>query len=116
MILPISELLRNDPEVKRLTNGQVYLDLAPLNTTPPYIVWQEISGRALNNLDCAASADHIMYQVMCYGKQVTASEVREAARKVLEEHSYILNSRINTYEPNTKLAGRGFDANWILVR
>lgn len=117
MILPIYEMLMQSTEVASLITDRIYEDIAPDKTKGSYIVWQELSGDPVHNLDCRANLDHIMYQVMCYdANQTKAYEVREAVRKVLEQHSHILNARIGGQDPATKLFVRGFDANWFLNR
>ena len=116
MILPIYEMLMQS-DVADLVSDRIYEDIAPNKTKEPYVVWQELSGDPVHNLDCPADIDHIMYQVMCYdANQTTAYEVRDAVRKVLEQHSHILNARISGQDPITKLFVRGFDANWFLGR
>lgn len=117
--LPIYRTLNADSSVKAILGKdlRVYEDVAPLGTTTPYAVWQDIGGPAENNLDSPAEVDHVMYQVMVYDtNQKRAYEAREAIRKSLENLSYILNPRISDYEKETKLFVRGFDANWFLDR
>lgn len=115
--LPIYKTLVADPDVFKRVGDRIYEDIAGRNPKTPYVVWQEVGGPALNNLDCAAQVDHVMYQVMIYDtNQLIAYEVRDSVRRVLEKHSYVLNARINNYEQNTKLFARGFDANWFLDR
>ncbi len=116
MILPIATLLDVNT-VKNLVADRVYEDVAPDKAKPPYIVWQELNGDPVHNLDCPAQIDHVMYQVMCYHpNQTKAYELREVVRKILEQHSHILNARISGQDPTTKLFVRGFDANWFLDR
>lgn len=117
MILPIYKMLSESPEVTALVGDRIFEDVAPDDTKPPYVVWQELSGTPRNHLDCPAHTDHIMYQAMCYDANQTAVyQLREAVRKALEQDSYILNSRISGRDPETKLYVRGFDANWFLNR
>lgn len=117
--LPIYKTLNADVAVKAIfgNNLRIYEDIAPTGTSTPYAVWQEVGGNAENSLDCPATTDHIMYQVMVYDtNQKRAYEGRDAIRKALENQSYILNPRISNYETETKLFSRGFDANWFLTR
>ena len=119
MFPPIYKTLNADVAVKAIfgDNLRIYEDIAPIGTSTPYAVWQEVGGNAKNSLDCPAKTDHIMYQVMVYDtNQKRAYEGRETIRKALENHSYILNPRISGYETDTKLFSRGFDANWFLAR
>lgn len=117
--LPIFKTLNADAAVKAIfgDNLRIYEGIAPLGTATPYAVWQEVGGNAENSLDCPAKTDHIMYQVIVYDtNRKVAYEGRDAIRKALENQSYILNTRINNYEQETKLFSRGFDANWFLAR
>lgn len=117
MILPIYSLLSESTEVLKLVGDRIFEDIVQCNANPPYIVWQELSADPLHNLDQPAKTDHIMYQVMCYdANQTKAYELRDAVRKVLEQHSHILNARISHQDYGTKLFVRGFDANWFLER
>lgn len=112
--LPIFEKLKAVPE---LTGYKIYEDVAPYGTKPPYIVWQVLSGQALNDLDEPANFDNTQYQVVVYApRKKDAYQIRDICRKALEHDSFILNPSINTADPQTKLYGRGFDANWIQPR
>lgn len=127
--LPIFRTLKENTEVMALIpvndKGRPFIfeDLAPIDPetgkaiSPPYIVWQIISGQANNHLDEPANFDDTQYQLMAYAatpKQ--AYDIRDACRKALEHLSWIKNPSIGHYETNTKLYARGFDANWILAR
>ena len=117
--LPIYKTLNANADVKTIfgDNLRIYEDIAPIGTATPYAVWQEVGGNAENNLDCHATTDHIMYKVIVYDtNRKRAYMGRDAIRKALENHSYILNPRISGYETDTKLFSRGFDANWFLDR
>lgn len=99
--------------MKRLPNGTGY----EVTVKPPYIVWQALSGQARNHLDAPANFDDTQFQLMVYATTAKqAYELREAARKALENDCWILNPSINTYESDTNLYARGFDANYILPR
>ena len=117
--LPIYKTLNASTEVKALIDPakQVFEDRAPLGTPTPYIVWQALSGQAINHLDCPSNFDDTQFQVMVYATTAKqAYELRAAARKALEHSCWILNPSINTYESDTNLHARGFDANYILPR
>ena len=117
--LPIYKTLNANADVKTIfgDNLRIYEDIAPIGTATPYAVWQEVGGNAENNLDCPATTDHIMYQVIVYDTNRKRAYMGcDAIRKALENHSYILNPRISGYEIDTKLFSRGFDANWFLAR
>lgn len=119
MSLPIYRALKADAALALLVDveAKVYEDFAPYGTSPPYIVWQTISGQANNHLDEPANFDDTQYQIMVYDADVkTAYQIRDAVRTVLEQQSWILNPSINQYDSKAKLYGRGFDANWILER
>ncbi|MDN3397694.1 DUF3168 domain-containing protein [Psychrobacter sp. APC 3426] len=118
-VLPIFRTLKADANIATLIDVeiQVYEDIAPQGTKPPYIVWQTISGQALNHLDEAAVFDNTQYQLMVYDASTRkADEVRDAVRVALEKHSWVLNPSINLRDNKAKLYGRGFDANWIAER
>ncbi|MGO3338211.1 MULTISPECIES: tail completion protein gp17 [unclassified Psychrobacter] len=117
--LPIYRTLKADVSVAALINveTQVFEDVAPYGTEPPYVVWQTISGQANNHLDESANFDDTQYQLMVYAADAkTAYKIRDVTRSALERHSWILNPSINQYDSRAKLYGRGFDANWILAR
>lgn len=117
--LPIYKLLAGSSEVRAVLgeNPRIYEDVAPVGTDPPYAVFQAIGGSAINHLDAPANFDEVMYQVIVYAPdEKDAYAAKDAVLKVLEQSSYILNPMINSFETNTKLYGRGFDANWHLPR
>ena len=62
--LPIYKTLKADAAVKAIfgDNLRIYEDIAPIGTSTPYAVWQEVGGNAENSLDCPAKTDHIMYR------------------------------------------------------
>ncbi len=96
---------------------QVFEEVAPLGTPVPYIVWQAISGQAIQHLDCSAHFDHSQFQIMVYDSDLQrAYRVREIVRQHLEKYCWILNPNLTNYEDDTKLFARGFDANWVLHR
>jgi len=116
-ILPIVPILKANPDVTALLGDdpRIYEDIAPEDVQVPYIVWQELGGQSNNHLDnAAASFDDVQFQVMVYDSYVgRAYQVRDAVKKALELHCYILNPRISGFDPTTKQSMRGFDANWI---
>ena len=119
MSLPIYRALKADEALALLVDieAKAFEDVAPYGTTPPYIVWQTISGQANNHLDAPANFDDTQYQIMVYATYAkSASAIRDAVRAVLEQQSWILNPSIHQYDSKAKLYGRGFDANWILAR
>ncbi|APU48421.1 DUF3168 domain-containing protein [Acinetobacter junii] len=116
-ILPILPILKENPTVTDLlgVNPRIYEDIAPVGAEVPYIVWQELGGKAKNHLDNEpASFDDVQFQVMVYDTFIgRAYQVRDEVRKALESYCYILNPRISGFDPTTKQSMRGFDANWI---
>lgn len=119
MSLPIYRALKADASIALLIDVEAKLheDFAPYGTSPPYIVWQAISGQANNHLDAPANFDDTQYQIMVYAADAkSAYTIRDAVRTVLEQQSWILNPSINQHDSKAKLYGRGFDANWILAR
>ncbi|ERL54951.1 DUF3168 domain-containing protein [Psychrobacter aquaticus] len=117
--LPIYRTLNADIDLAALINveSKVFEDIAPHDTSPPYIVWQTISGQANNHLDEPANFDDTQYQLMVYATDAkTAYILRDACRAALEKESWISNPSISLYDSKAKLYGRGFDANWILER
>lgn len=117
--LPIFRTLKADLAISALIDvtTRLHEDVAPHKTPIPYMVWQAISGQALNHLDAGANFDSTQYQLMVYADNPRqAYELRDAARRALESRSWINNPSINQHETETKLYARGFDANWILER
>ena len=117
--LPIYRNLNASAELKAILDPakQVFEDVAPHKTPLPYIVWQTISGQANNHLDAPANFDDTQFQLMVYDTDLQrAYQVRELARKALENKCWINNPALSNYESDTKLYARGFDANWILER
>lgn len=117
MSLPIEELLEADSVCAKYFKDKIFEDVAPLNAKRPYLVFQDLSGSPVDSLDCAPKTDHISYQVMVWDESISnATKYRALVMKVLQEHSYINNSRINLRDLKTDLTGRGFDGNWFFDR
>ena len=124
MTAPIFKLLNASDEVKSfLQRGNILrayeFGLAPDAPIKPYLVWQDISGDPLNNIDCPAVTDHITIQIDIYTTDpLHLRTIREAVRKALElDHSCtVTNLRGNEREPETKLYRTGFDSNWFVDR
>lgn len=117
--LPIYRLLNNDADLNtRISISQkLHEDVAPQGTKPPFIVWQTLTGQALNDLDSPANFDSLQFQVMVYSSNTKeAYEIRDLVRKALEKRSWILNPALSNYDAGSKIHGKGFDANWILER
>lgn len=117
--LPIYRNLNASAELKAILDPtkQVFEDVAPHKTPHPYIVWQTISGQANNHLDEPANFDDTQFQLMVYDSDLKrAYEVKELARKALERLCWINNPALSVRDNESKLYGRGFDANWILER
>lgn len=117
MYLPIYKTLSNDLEIKALVQDRIYEDIAPDNTKSPFIVWQIISGQAMNDLDSPANFDSLQFQVMVYSSNnKTAQDIRSLSRKAIEHKAWILNPAISDYDTTRKLYAKGYDANYILER
>lgn len=119
MILPIYRTLAADDALKAVINPakQIHEEEAPIDTPVPYIVWQAISGQANNHLDEPANFDDVQFQLMVYDSNLKrAYEVKELARKALEQRCWVGNPALSVRDSEAKLYGRGFDANWILER
>lgn len=117
MILPIYKMIQANADLFKALDSRIYDSEAPLETKTPYVVWQIVAGTPYRGIDCAGDTDNVMFQVMIYDtNQLKAMQLREQVRQVLENDCIINNSQINLKDPDTKLHGRGFDANWILER
>lgn len=117
MNIPIYEALSNDSDIVAKVADRIYEDIAPEGARSPFIVWQVISGQAMNDLDKAANFDSLQFQVMIYSSNITvAKEVRNLSRKAIENKAWILNPAISNYDPVRKLYAKGYDANYILER
>ncbi|MFW1700873.1 DUF3168 domain-containing protein [Acinetobacter pittii] len=117
--LPIFRILENRPDIKAMLgeNLRVYEDIAPVGIVPPYAVFQVVGASSINHLDESANFHHVMYQFIVYGIYPReTNDIKDAVLQVLEQYSFILNPLLNSYETETKLFGRGFDANWHLPR
>lgn len=117
--LPIYRLLNDDTSLKTKIDisQKLYEDVAPQGTKPPFIVWQTLTGQAMNDLDSPANFDSIQFQVMVYSSNTReAYELRDLVRKALEARTWILNPALSNYDTATKIHGKGFDANYILER
>ena len=117
--LPICKLLKEDTDLntKISVSQKGYEDIAPQGTKTPFIVWQTLTGQAMNDLDSPANFDSLQFQVMVYSNDIKeAYEIRDLVRKALEQRSWILNPAISNYDTATKIHGKGFDANYILER
>lgn len=117
--LPIYKTLNEDVNVtsKISIEDKLFEDFAPLETPPPFIVWQALTGQALNDLDSPANFDTIQVQIMVYSDlALEAYEIKDSIRKAIESKAWVLNPSLNSYDSARKLYARGFDANWILER
>ena len=124
MTAPIYDLLNASDDVKSfLKSGSILrayeFGLAPDCPKKPYLVWQDISGKPQNNLDCPALTDHISIQVDIYADTPTdLFAIKSAARRALEQDNSctITDLRGNSREHFSKLYRTGFDSNWFVDR
>ena len=124
MTAPIFELLNSSDDVKSfLKSGNILrayeFGLAPDRPKKPYLVWQDISAKPQNNLDCPALTDHTSIQVDIYADTPSdLSAIKSAARRALEQDNSctITSLRGNSREHDTKLYKTGFDSNWFVDR
>lgn len=117
MYIPIYKTLSNEKSIKDLVGDRIYEDIAPDKARTPFIVWQIISGQAMNDLDSPANFDSLQFQVMVYSSNnKEAQDIRNLSRKAIEHRAYILNPYISNYDPVRKLYAKGYDANYILER
>ena len=115
--LPIYKTLSSDIEITALVGDRIYEDFAPKEAKTPLIVWQTISGQAMNDLDSPANFDSLQFQVMVYSSNnKVAQDIRSLTRKALERKAWILNPALSNYDSVRKLFAKGFDANYILER
>lgn len=117
--IPLYKILNEDTNVtsKISIKDKLYEDFAPLEASPPFIVWQSLSGQAMNDLDSPANFDAIQIQIMVYSDlALEAYEIRSLVRKSIEAKAWVLNPSLNSYDSARKIYARGFDANWILER
>ena len=118
-LIPIYRILNSNIELNTKINisTQLHEEVAPVNVKPPFIVWQTLTGQAINDLDSPANFDSIQYQLMVYSESAKeAYELKDLVRKALEQKSWILNPSISNYDTTKKMYSKGFDANWILER
>lgn len=114
--LPIYKILTENPQIVALLNDKVFEDIAPEKTKPPYLVWSDLTGTPNTSLDNITLEDQVLYQVVIYSAyQKQAADIRTEIAKILQEHS-LIEDRFGTYEPQTRLFGRGFSGSWWLDR
>ena len=117
--LPIYRILNNNTNISSKINvsQKVYEDFAPVGTKPPFIVWQTLTGQAMNDLDSPAKFDSLQFQIMVYSDNAKeAYEIKDSIRVAIEDKAWILNPALSSFESAKGLYARGFDANWILER
>ena len=114
---PIYEALSKDSEIVALVQDKIYEDIVPEGIKSPFIVWQIISGQAMNDIDSPANFDSLQFQVVVYSSNIkTAKTIRDLSRKAIEHRAWILNPAISSYDTTRKLHAKGYDANYILDR
>ena len=115
--IPVHNILSSDTKIREHVGDRIYSDVAPVGTKTPFIVWQVISGQALNDLDSPANFDSLQIQIMVYSNYgSTSNEVKNLCRKAVEHKAWILNPSLSSYDSDRKIFAKGFDANYILHR
>lgn len=97
-----------------LANGNVFPDLAPANTNPPWITFQDVGGQAFNNLDgTTPGLRNSRVAIKVY------SRTRGEANAVLEQcfqalanpivNAVPIGGPVSSFESETLLYGRALD-------
>lgn len=90
---------------------------APDAVEKPYAVWQIITGEPENYISGSPDLDSFVVQFNVYGNTPTqAREAAEALRDAIEAVAHIVSWRGENQEPETKLFGYSFDANFLTNR
>ncbi len=105
-----TESLLNDA-LKTLVSNRVYPDVAPENTTRPYITYQQVGGEGVNFVDVTVpSKKHSRFQVNVWADTRAAAaalaiQVEDALRVVTALQTTVLSAPVATYDPATKYKG-----------
>ena len=97
--------------LKTLVSNRVFPDVAPWNTTRPYITYQQIGGKAINYIDpTAPDLRHGMYQVNCWddtrlAANALARQVEAAFRAATIFQSRPDSDILATHEPDLNRYG-----------
>lgn len=97
--------------LKGLVSNRVYPDVAPENTTRPYITYQQVGGQAVNFLDTTVpSKKNARIQINTWadtrqGAAVLSRQVEDTLRGVAALQTQALGAPVSIYEMETKLRG-----------
>ena len=97
--------------LKGLVANRVYPDLAPDAAVRPYIVYQQVGGKAVNFISQAApSKRNARVQVAVWGDtrasvSLVAGQVEDALRADSGLQTTVLGAAVSDYEADTKLRG-----------
>lgn len=106
--------------LRTLVSDRVYPDVAPDVVTKPYIVYQQVGGKAVQFVDVTVpSKKNSRIQVSVWGDtraQVSALavQVEDTLRGVATLQTVVLGAPVAVYEADTKLRGSQQDFSvWI---
>lgn len=97
--------------LKGLVGSRVFPDVAPENTTRPYITYQQVGGQAVNFLDTTVpSKKNARIQINTWAdtRQSAAAlsrQVEDTLRSVAALQTQALGAAVSIYEMDTKLRG-----------
>jgi hypothetical protein len=97
-----------------LANGNVFPDLAPAQTAPPWITFQSVGGQAFNNLDgTTPGLRNARMAIKVYSRSRTeANAVLEQCFQALANpvvKAVPIGAPISTFETDTLLYGSSLD-------
>lgn len=105
-----TESLLNDA-LKTLVSNRIYPDVAPENTTRPYITYQQVGGESANFVDVTVpSKKNSRFQVNAWADTRTAAaalaiQIEDTLRVVAALQTTVLSAPVATYDPDTKYKG-----------
>lgn len=113
----IFSTLGQNAGVSAVAGARIYPDIAPPQTTRPFIVWQEVSLAKQNDMSGSVETgglDNYRVQVTCYAERGTASReldilVRSAMQGASAFKSLHVDARSLPFEIDTKLFGMQSD-------
>lgn len=97
--------------LQALAGGNVYPDVAPENTPPPYITYQAVGGQPINLLTGEKPGKrNARMQVNVWAASrpeaaALAQQVEDALRDTKALQTEVLTGQVATYDENTKLRG-----------
>jgi hypothetical protein len=97
--------------LQALAGGQVYPDVAPANTAPPYITYQVVGGEPINFMTGEKpSATNARLQVNAWARsRIEASQlgvqIEDAIRAAVVLLPEVISGRVSTFDEATKYRG-----------